>query len=632
MAERRIDLRQRMPEWLAVLAADDPVESVRTRAFWDLPPTQRFDLVTLSLSRSEGFDERLPTSFVRNLSATHRRRLVLAALTRTRELVASGPTAEAGLGRLDRIIDWCDKDTTELVAPLVRPHLTLDTTPTSKFAWNVAKRILAIDPNCSLRQPVVDMAIQALQSNEPLLQHRDDFNLPMPREVSIACSFVWPPSVAALALRATQPCGDMQMFAPLLERTKSPKAGDSNSCLAECWGHLVPKLDGNATRELHAAIQERLKERRRPWPAVGYALFATAPDDLLPWFHGWLASAEERYDCAELLDKVGARPPRDRVEFLLEGPGTELRLPFRKGSLFAKYPELVAREWHAAGRPLLRMRDFASLDLIAAGVPRGRVAPVLDFWIGDDPVPLAKLALVAPYPCSGLEIAIANATVGTVASDLGALRLLMTCESTAITRAVTLRALRLGHEGNEFVQDVLASPSTTENQLAGIVAALLEARLAVPDLKQALARLTSAHHQQLVTAAELRFFGRDPTTVGSDLQAIALASLELDVAQLRAVLATTTDPTATLLQSLHLGNAWITPTTLTSALTLAAEVPTEHLPAATAMSATMHPHAAVRAAAYRILHRLDRGKHPEGWLAAEAEFDPDPTVRAVVAK
>jgi hypothetical protein len=65
---------------------------------------------------------------------------------------------------------------------------------------------------------------------------------------------------------------------------------------------------------------------------------------------------------------------------------------------------------------------------------------------------------------------------------------------------------------------------------------------------------------------------------------------------------------------------------------LAAGLPIERLPIAMAVPTTAHDNAAVRAAAYRILQRLDRTRHPEGWLADEAEFDPDPAVRAIAAK
>jgi hypothetical protein len=411
----------------------------------------------------------------------------------------------------------------------------------------------------------------------------------------------------------------------LLARTAALPAHATDAFLIDHWTFKARKLDATTARKLHALLSPRFETHDGYWIAVAYALFAAVPDDLVPWYHRWLATPRDRGRCAYLLAELGVELPRDRLRFLVDGDGSGPPAFFD-----ARLPDVTAREWHAGGERRRVAEQYLTLDTITAGVPREVVARATKFRFLCESLPLAKLALLAPHSCEGLEIAIDWAQVGTVVEDLAALRELSTCQGSELFRAIVRRSLRLGEPGHGFLQTMLDSETTTNERIAAIVETLLQATDTPLRVDRAIARLRDTPQANLANAAELRFLGRDPRTAGS-LSIVGMSGIDLDANRLQTVLDAMGRPLDSLPQDFERG-PWNSPVTLASAWTLAAGLPIERLPIAMAVPTTAHDNAAVRAAAYRILQRLDRTRHPEGWLADEAEFDPDPAVRAIAAK
>jgi hypothetical protein len=156
----------------------------------------------------------------------------------------------------------------------------------------------------------------------------------------------------------------------------------------------------------------------------------------------------------------------------------------------------------------------------------------------------------------------------------------------------------------------------------------LQLDIEVSDLPALVARLRGLRDGSGITLANalgLRFGGLDPVRMyGGDLPgALAISGRDVDLETLRQVLR------GTLPHGLERLLGACSPGTRASGLLLAAELPvwSENLEKLV-KSATIHADSRVRRAAYASLRTRDPELWECAWLALEARFDPDESVRS----
>jgi hypothetical protein len=557
----------------------------------------------------------------------------------------------AAIGRQYRHWTPRSAEAIEAMAPLTIALLDHRDPEVAMAAAAIAELLLTAQPLPALRERVAALAAKAFaadgQSIAVHLEPRGDTCGMRPPSPPYGA----PTTFASQIVRAAANSGDLRLFDGLVAdwrlHAQSPGVDQHRELLLQCFALMAPFLDETRAGALHALLADEWSTKGAPPGSLTRAvprLFATVPDALLPWYERTLVNDSLRQACARDLADTRAPLAPDRVIRLLEPLG--LRGCPR---LYLRVPRLLRDAWQAVGEQRQAAVGLLGscwqqggrriLALVRSGdLPRELAAASV---IGEATPDLAALAELLP----GLTATASAATrefvhgihmtvTGSPGSELAALQTLATAAAPRIAFAAAERAATLGDAGRALARDTMARLLVDPEPLlsSGVATLALRTGIEPPGLEVLVTRFRRTDHvaaeaRLLAEALELRFRGLDPraTKCGRPAEAIGLSHSDVDADTLRTVFA---DRMRSDLERLL---AECSPTTKTSALLLAAEVPawSERLERLVTL-ATLDEDPRVRRAAYQALATRDNELWPCAWLAYEAAFDPDPSVRAAV--
>jgi hypothetical protein len=546
-----------------------------------------------------------------------------------------------------------------VLVPLVVALLDHADPVVALFTARLAERLLTLGPLPALRDKVAAMAVDALVRGEPLAT--------MPVLAGPAPPVGGPATLAAQLVRVAASIGDLRIADGLILRLQHPvvgkaamvtqaaQASDDRALLLQCLALLAPRLDARRAQQLHGLLAA---DYDKPGPGnvllreAVYGLFATVPDDLLPWYGPLLARKADREQCARQVARAGVPVPEQRARRLLH----PLEPPYREiliaPELFLQAPEVLATAWQAGGDQRAwavgvlgacwRTGTVRILALVGDGALPRSLALAAMAW-STPRIDLEGLAALLPSDTDGIEQALAGllralqqAPTGVRDRDLAALRRIAAAGLPEVSLAVVARALWCGDEGRELAGTVLNDMLGRDEpgSVSGAVRSAVQSGLPLPGMAAAIEKLchsTESDAAMLADAARMRFCGLEATGLRSSRigDAIALSQRDIGLDTLRQALGDQLP--YQLLQLLrtsrvpHAGSA----ITLANGLLLASELPVweEHLEHEV-IAATTHVDPGVRCAAYAALRTRDRELWECAWLVPEARFDPDASVRS----